>query len=172
VTVPILILVALLGLQLQAGERRALLVGIDRYLPYPGKATQVPLSERTKLRAKAIHGTFSRQSIPDLSGAVNDATAMKEILMDRFGFEERNIILLTNEEASADRILTLLQTHLIDTAQSGDVSLFYFAGHGSRIRNTSERNRDTSGYDSTLVPVDALLGVPDIRGKELARIYD
>jgi hypothetical protein len=171
----ILLFVAFLtsfGVSIQAAERRALLVGIDRYLPYPDDPGKRAPSERTKLRMQEIRGTSSRRSIPTLSGAVNDAVAMKEILIDRFGFEERNIILLTNEEATADRILTLLKTHLIDNANPGDASLFYFAGHGSRIRNTAERNRNTSGFDSTLVPADSLLGVPDIRSKELARIYD
>jgi hypothetical protein len=161
-------------LQIRAAERRALLVGIDRYLPYPDEhanPTPVPPSERTKLRMRAVQGSPSRRSIPALSGAVNDAVAMKEILIDRFGFDERNIVLLTNEEATADRILALLQTQLIDRARPGDVSLFYFAGHGSRIRNIAAQNRNASGFDSTLVPADSLLGVPDIRSKELARIY-
>jgi len=161
----------LASMPIQAAERRALLVGIDHYIPYPGNAVPATPSELTKLRRKEVHGSFARRSIPDLGGAVNDALAMKEILIDRFGFEERNIILLTNEQATGDRVLTLLRTHLIDSAASGDVSLFYFAGHGSRIRNTAGRNKNSSGYDSTLVPADALLGVPDIRSKELARIY-
>ena len=100
-----------------------------------------------------------KRQIPALSGAVNDAVAMKEILIDRFGFDERNIVLLTNEEATADRILALLQTQLIDRARPGDVSLFYFAGHGSRIRNIAAQNRNASGFDSTLVPADSLLGL-------------
>lgn len=164
--------VFLASLPVQAAERRALLVGIDRYIAYPREGNRTPPSELAKLRLKAIHGSFERRSIPDLGGAVNDAAAMKEILIDRFGFEERNIILLTNEQATGDRVLTLLQTHLIDSARPGDVSLFYFAGHGSRIRNTAARNKNSSGYDSTLVPADSLLGVPDLRSKELARIYN
>jgi hypothetical protein len=46
---------------------------------------------------------------------------------------------------------------------------FYYAGHGSRIANTLAKN--SSGMDSTLVPADTLLGAPDIRSKELDRIY-
>ncbi len=98
---------------------------------------------------------------------------MKEILIQRFGFEERNIIVLPNrdQEASADNILQLLQSHLIDQAKPGDVSFFFYAGHGSRIRNRAAQNQNISGLDSTIVPADALFGVPDIRSKELARIY-
>jgi hypothetical protein len=82
---------------------------------------------------------------------------------------QRNIILLQNDEAAADRILDTLQTHLVDAAKPGDASFFYCAGHGSRITNTMTRN--SSGTDSTLAPADALLGVPDIRSRELDRIY-
>ncbi len=57
----------------------------------------------------------------------------------------------------------------MDAAKPGDVSFFYYAGHGSRIRNTLTTN--SSGMDSTLIPADTLLGVPDIRSKELDRIY-
>lgn len=148
--------------------RRALLVGIDEYMqPSPGFRP----SEMTRERLKAIHGTPSRSKLDSLEGAFNDAQAMKEMLIQKFGFKEENIILLPNsrQPATADNILELLQHFLIDQAQPGDTSLFYYAGHGSRIRNLATENAD--GFDSTIVPADALLGVPDIRGKELARIY-
>jgi hypothetical protein len=155
-----------------AEVRRALLVGIDDYIQ-PAQAQGYQPSERTRVRLKAIDGSPSRRKLDRLEGAFNDAKAMKEILIERFGFEESNVIILPNpsQPATADNILGLLQTLLIDQAQQGDVSLFYFAGHGSRIRNTAARNDNPTGFDSTIIPADALAGVPDIRGKELARIY-
>jgi hypothetical protein len=152
-----------------AEVRRAVLVGIDDYSA--GNRSAYQLSDRTRTRLRAIQGTPSRQALSNLEGAVNDAAAMREILIQRFGFEERNVILLTNQEATADQILGALQNHLIDNAKPGDVSLFYYAGHGSRIRNTAPRNDNAGGFDSTIIPSDALLGVPDIRAKELVRIY-
>jgi hypothetical protein len=156
----------------RAEVRRALLVGIDEYAQ-PADHPGYRLSAANRERLKAIQGTPSRRSLGKLDGAFNDAAAMKEILIQRFGFEERNVLVLPNphQEASADNILQLLQSHLIDQAKPGDVSLFYFAGHGSRIRNRAAHNENSSGLDSTIVPADALLGVPDIRSKELARIY-
>jgi len=163
---------AALALPARAEVRRALIVGIDRYLQ-PADHPDYKLSDRARVRLKAIQGTPGRRIIPKLDGASNDARAMKEILIERFGFDESNIIVLpgSDREASADNILQLLQSHLIDAAQPGDVSLFYYAGHGSRIRNRAAKNENTSGIDSTIVPADALLGVPDVRSKELARIY-
>ena len=54
-------------------------------------------------------------------------------------------------------------------AAAGDISLFYYAGHGSQIVNKLTNEAD--GLDETIVPADAIAGTPDIRDKELARIY-
>lgn len=152
-----------------AEVRRALLVGIDHYMQ-PSRAYKS--SAMTRERLKAVRGSPSRTTLESLDGAVNDAQAMKEILIEKFGFKAENIILLPNpkQPATADNILGLLQSFLIDQARPGDTSVFYYAGHGSRIRNFGTKNAD--GFDSTIVPADALAGVPDIRSKELARIYD
>ncbi len=152
----------------QAETRRALLVGIDHYIR-PGTARASVVTGKTKERLAQVHGRPSRSGISDLEGAVNDAIQLREILIRKYKFEARNIILLKDDEATADRILDTLQTHLVDAAKPGDISFFYYAGHGSRIRNTLTKN--LSGMDSTLVPADTLLGAPDIRSKELASIY-
>jgi hypothetical protein len=58
---------------------------------------------------------------------------------------------------------------LIEAAKPGDISVFVFAGHGSRMRN--EGSDEADKMDQTLVPADSENGVPDIRDKELARLY-
>ena len=151
-----------------AEVRRALLVGINVYSP---ATDHREISDQAKLRLSAIRGTPSRRTLEPLDGAVNDAEAMKEMLVRRFGFDESNIIILSNQQATADSILRLLQSHLIDQAAAGDISLFYYAGHGSRITNLAAQHGNSPELDSTLIPADALLGVPDVRSKELARIY-
>ncbi len=151
-----------------AETRRALLVGIDRYAQ-PVEGGQAPLSERTKARLKQIQGKPSRSAISPLDGAVNDVRQMRDLLVRKYHLRPENIRVLTNEEATADRILETLQSFLVDAAQAGDQSLFFYAGHGSRIRNLATQN--LSGMDSTIIAADSALGVPDIRSKELARIY-
>jgi len=163
-----LLLIGFLASSAHAETRRALLVAIDHYIR-PGTSGSPPLSAKTKERLAKIRGRPSRSQITDLEGAVNDAVQLREILIHKYRFDPRNIILLKDDQATADRILDTLQTLLVNAAQPGDVSFFYYAGHGSRIRNTLTKN--SSGLDSTLVPADALLGVPDIRSKELDRIY-
>lgn len=151
-----------------AQTRRAVLVGIDQYTR-PNAGVTYELSARTRTRLARISGTPSRKNLMHLDGAVNDARELRDLLIRRYGFRPENAVLLTNEQATADHILDRLQSFLIDAAQPGDISVFYYAGHGSRILNKLTENR--SGLDSTIIPSDALLGVPDITSKELARIY-
>ncbi len=163
-----LLLIVFFAASAHAETRRALLVGIDHYIR-PGKSDTPALSAKTKERLAKVQGRPSRTQISDLEGAVNDAVQLRDLLIRKYKFDPKNIVLLKDGEATADRILDTLQTHLVTEAKPGDVSFFYYAGHGSRIKNTLTKN--LSGMDSTIVPADTLLGVPDIRSKELDRIY-
>lgn len=131
-----------------ATRRRALVVGINRY--------------------GASAGAARRRAWEDLEGAVNDARTFAALLETRYGFARQDIVLLEDQDATAARIREEFQRHLIDAGSAGDLAVFYFAGHGSRVRNTASVEAD--GYDDTLVPADAAAGVPDIRDKELARL--
>jgi len=155
---------------LSAQTKRAVIVGIDEYFTSKDAAKYLP-SEFTRKRIAAVKGKPSRGSVPTLDGAYNDAGQMKAMLIARFGFKETDIVMLPNDrqKATAENILGELQRHLIDAAQRNDISVFYYAGHGSRIVNSLTSN--VGGLDSTIIPQDSLLGVPDIRSKELARIY-
>ncbi|HWC96596.1 MAG TPA: caspase family protein [Candidatus Sulfopaludibacter sp.] len=160
-----LLLCILLCAGAQAQTRRALLVGIDHYAP----SDAAPVAWKpTKLRPTPLTGTFQPVVWPKLNGAVNDMKSMHLMLLKR-GFQEQNIIELVNEKATGDAILTTLKSHLIDQAKPGDSSLFYFAGHGARIKNPHANL--PGDYDVAMVPYDAPTGVPGLRGKELARIY-
>jgi hypothetical protein len=149
-------------------RRRALIVGIDKYT--------VP-SETSSDEPETVGGAHASTSSQvqrnrrffDLDGAVNDAELMNQLLQNRFGFAAADIVLLKNEQAKRARILQEFQAHLIDAASPGDVSLFYYAGHGSQVRNLASDEVDQ--LDETLVPSDSEAGAPDIRDKEMARLY-
>ena len=145
-----------------AETRRALLVGIDRY------DQGLPAAEGG--RAKGEGG----RSWHNLQGSVNDAIAIREILLHRFGFREADVVLLTNEQATRAGILNRFQQHLIEAAQPGDLSIFFYAGHGSRIRNSNSTELDKK--DETVVPADANMAhtrntIIDIRDKEWDRLF-
>jgi hypothetical protein len=142
--------------------RRALLIGIDRY-------DQGPSVDNS------VRGRDSgRRNWPNLQGSVNDATAIREILLHRFGFQEADIVLLTNQEATRARILAEIDRHLIDPVKPGDHSILFYAGHGSRVKNSNSPELDKK--DETIVPADANFGdsrksIVDIRDKEWDRLF-
>ncbi|MEO0557506.1 MAG: caspase family protein [Bacteroidota bacterium] len=132
------------------GTRRALLVGINTYEPADGSRS---LSSRTWF---------------DLEGTINDVSLMQEVLIER-GFAPRNVRTLANRDATRKGILDAIEA-LIARAEPGDHLVFYYAGHGSQVTNTATDEAD--GKDESIVPSDAALGAPDIRDKELRRLWN
>jgi hypothetical protein len=133
-----------------AETRRALVVGINTYRP---KSVKIPPARGWQ----------------NLSGCVNDANAMRQILRTRFGFEDRNITRLLDGKATRAAILSALKKAGTDSGK-GDTVIFYYAGHGSQVPNSKTKEEDR--LDETIVPADSALGAKDIRDKELARLYD
>ena len=141
-------LLALLPCRTAGAEvRRAVIIGINKY-------SINPRTDRTH----------------DLDGAVNDAVAMAETLRTYHGFQAKDIHLVLDRDASRARILRELKEHLIDRAQPDDISLFYFAGHGSYQDNSTSLELDQR--DETIVPADTNRGTPDISDKEVARLFN
>jgi caspase domain-containing protein len=138
----------------RGGVRHAFLVGIDDYEGPPGNL----------LKGAADRGWR------DLEGAVNDVHLVREMLVARYGFAAREIAALTDRAATRAAILRGIETHLVRQAGPGDVVLFYFSGHGSQVRNS--RSDEPDGRDETLVPADSRAGAPDIRDKELRRLFN
>ncbi len=132
--------------------RRALIVGINAYA------------------APANTPTGPRGVIRDLRGAVNDARAMQAILINRFQFNPTKIDSLFDQKATRQAILNGLQK-LLSESNPNDVAVFFYAGHGSQVKNSLSREADQK--DETIVPADAWKpGSKDIRDKELAKIYN
>jgi uncharacterized caspase-like protein len=139
----------------QAGSRRALLIGINDY---------------SASRLGAPRTAAPDRDWADLNGAVNDAEGMREMLQLLYEFEPQDIITLTDQEATREAILSALQNHLVKPAAKGDVLLFYYAGHGSRVRNSLSEEADR--MDESLVPADSRAGARDIRDKELRPLFN
>lgn len=110
----------------------ALLVGIDEY-PKPGDC---------------------------LKGCVNDIKAVREYLEQRFASDNYQLCIQTlfNKDATREAIIKGFQEHL-SQANSNDVVLFYYSGHGSQEDNIPEefwrfepdkKNETLYCYDSGL----------------------
>jgi hypothetical protein len=158
-------LTAVVGSPLPAAceTKRAVLVGIDTYT----NKAQAEASAQTASAAAVL--APSRGTWFDLDGAVNDADAMAEILIHRFGFAPEQTHVLRNREATHAAILEAVRTQLVEPAQRGDVSVFFYAGHGSQVRDS----RSPKGQrDESIVPADAPSGGWDIADKELQALFN
>lgn len=103
---------------------------------------------------------------------MNDARAIKSILTSTLGVpDSTNIVLLLNEEATREAIIRNFYRHLINNQdiRRGDPILFFYAGHGSRVR-APEGWEGADGYIETICPYDERMtnekdqhihGIPD-----------
>ncbi|MEB3181989.1 MAG: caspase family protein, partial [Nostocaceae cyanobacterium] len=126
-------------------RKLALLVGINQY----------PTSQR-----------FLR-----LRGCGNDVELQRQLLIHRFGFNPKNIKILTDKQATRANILEAFEEHLVKQAKPGDVVVFHFSGHGSRVIDPNPLD-PKNPLNSTFVPVDDSAAVTagnvdDIMGRSL-----
>ncbi len=98
-----------------------------------------------------VIGIDAYKNWPRLSYAANDARAVQDILVRRYHFKPENVTLLLNDEATRERILSILGDQLADGAKvkKDDRVFVFFAGHGATRRLPSGR---ALGY---IIPVEA-----------------
>ena len=139
-------------------------------------ATTLPAGNaRAEDRALLVGvGQYERQSpFPDIPGIGRDLEIMREVAR-ALGFEESQIRVLADAEATRDGIAAAFDNWLIDAVGPDDRALFYFSGHGHQ---RAERDGDEpDGRDEVLVPHD-YAGTPEeltevLVDDELARWLD
>lgn len=130
-------------------SRRALLVGINRFAP-----------------------TDPRSDIPDLRGCVNDAERMARHLTEDFGFQESEIRVLRNEEATGDEVRRGLRWLLSEYDGGGsDVRFFHISTHGTQVRVESESDEaEGDDLDEAFVVYDHEWGKP-FRDNEIQEFF-
>ncbi len=99
-----------------------------------------------------------------LQGCITDVDLQRQLLIHRFGFNARDILTLTDTQATRQGILMAFEEHLIKQAKPGDVVVFHYSGHGSQVMDPDRDEPD--GLNSTFVPVDGVLppGFPEQGG--------
>jgi len=76
-----------------------------------------------------IIGINQYEKWPRLQTAVKDATVIRETLVARYGFAEKNVILRTDKAASRLQIIRDLR-YMAQSMRPDDNLLIYYAGHG------------------------------------------
>jgi len=112
-----------------------------------------------------VIGINKYQNIERLNYAVNDAMAVKSMLVDRYGFKDSNIKLILDEEATKDNILQGFSDILSQSREKDRVIVFY-AGHGETYKLPSGGDM---GY---LIPVDGDLDNLYMSSIPMKSVYD
>jgi hypothetical protein len=144
------------------------------------------LAQDTPRKLALLVGINQYETASSLNGCLNDVEMQRELLIHRYGFSPRDIVEVWDNASSLDlrptrdNILRAFQEHL-GQARSGDVVVFHFSGHGSRVIDPTPMDSDACRdakdchLNGTLVPNDPIasssedtqITVKDIMGRSL-----
>ncbi|GET39650.1 caspase family protein [Microseira wollei] len=125
------------------------------------------LAQSTPRKLALLVGINQYRTQP-LEGCLNDVELQRNLLIHRFGFNPKDILVLPDAQATRQGLLTAFEEHLIKQAKPGDVVVYHYSGHGSRIfdPNPIVVVPGKDGLNGTFVPVDGDLpdGYPEVGG--------
>ncbi len=119
-------------------------------------------------RALLVGVNNFRPGINKLRGCVNDTAEMKELLKTCFGFQDTDIKVLRNAQATGQGIRDGLAWLLSDYS-GGDVRVFHFSSHGTQVDDQSGDEWECK--DEVIVPYDHDWDKP-FRDDDLRAIFD
>ncbi len=130
----LLVLILLLTTVPAVSENYALLAGVGSYLNYPQST---------------------------LEGPPNDVRALREVLVQNWGFRRQNVETLIDAQATRRSILDSLR-RLRDRVKAGDQVFLYFSGHGTSSYDPKLGRVCLDAGSGCLVPYDAARGAPSL----------
>ncbi|CAM6045091.1 unnamed protein product [Sphagnum compactum] len=93
----------------------------------------------------------------ELHGCANDVTRMKTTLLERFGFDEADILVLLDSDPRLPQPtganIRQSLAKLVEDVQPDDVLVFHYSGHGTQVPPESGAPDDT-GMEEAIVPTD------------------
>ncbi|MCL4297965.1 MAG: caspase family protein [Anaerolineae bacterium] len=110
-----------------------------------------------------------RPGINKLNGCINDTIEMQGLLNTYFGFQDADIKVLRDGDATAQCIRDGL-TWLLSGYNGGDVRVFHFSSHGTQVPDQSE-DEEWECKDEVIVPCDHDWNNP-FRDDDLRAIFD
>lgn len=85
----------------------------------------------------------------DLRGPPTDVETMRALLVETYGFDPANVVVLRDAEATRERVTEAVQRHLGQAGPAGR-AVFYYSGHGMQIP-TEALTAEPDGQDESLV---------------------
>ena len=127
-----LLIFSLFILCCHAQNKYALVIGINNYYSAPGVLN----------KENCLHG------------CLNDAAAMRSLLIHRFGFEEANVVSILNEKAIQRNVIEACFA-IMKKCKRGDAFFFYYSGHGVYLENSYLYNDAVKrGFNNALCMTD------------------
>ena len=125
---------------------------------------QQTLAQPTSRKLALLIGINNYAYQDDLSGCLMDVELQRELLIHRFGFNESDILVLGDRQATRENIETAFIEHLTKQAKADDVVLFHFSGYGGQIKMPlasdgeviAQTDDDNFRLANSFVPVDGL----------------
>lgn len=100
----------------------------------------------------------------NLSSCVSDADSMMDLLVSAFGFDSGESVKLTDRSADSTSITSMLKD-ILSKSNPGDVTCFYYSGHGSRTSADSSQ-ADCDKFYESIIPASG----PFITDRDLFNI--
>ena len=104
-------------------------------------------------RALLIGSNYTATPSAQLGGCINDVVNMRNTLIDAYGYQDRNIFVLRDDDPS--RLPTRANilagmSQLIAMSSAADTLWIHYSGHGTQIRDTNGDEIDS--LDECIVP--------------------
>lgn len=158
-------------------------VGVDQLnLWHQARQCDRVLAQSTQRKLALLVGINAYpDAVPSLRGCLTDVEMQYELLVHRYGFNRRDILVVSDSTLflpgqtvvtppTRQNILEAFETHLIGQAKPDDVVIFHYSGHGSFVQEDNGVP-EFNGLNGTIVPYDGRSQpgnrVDDIMGKTL-----
>ncbi|MEC4804345.1 MAG: caspase family protein [Jaaginema sp. PMC 1079.18] len=125
-----------------------------------------PVTDRAKVLASSTHrklallvGIDRYANSKNLNGCVTDVELQRELLIHRFGFQDSDILVLTDGNAKREDMEAAFVEHLLEQAKKDDVVLFHFSGYGSYVNTSPEEGlleKAATSWQKSLLPADEI----------------
>ncbi len=106
------------------------------------------------MKKALLIGINYRKTSSELNGCINDVNSVKELLTTKFGYEEDNITIITDDtkrKPTKKNIIRQLK-NIIKSSSEGDEIWIHYSGHGTYVKDTNDDEDD--GNDEGIVPLD------------------
>lgn len=94
------------------------------------------LAQDTPRKVALLVGINDYPNNLSLQGPLTDIELQRQLLIHRFGFNDNDIHILRNQQASRQNIWRAFNDYLYKPASADDVVILHFSGHGDRVRES------------------------------------